>query len=103
MKLHGPPPPVELIRIHIRKKGHKYTYLAFEETTVEEVVAFVQDVVKDCLKHDPFLKGSRVAADVRHFIGKKAGRSKTVSFESNITPAELRELLLTEFQKRLKK
>lgn len=98
MKLHTPPPPIDIVRISFRKKGYNYEYIMLEETTIEEVERFIKDTIQERVKIDPFYTGDRIGVDIRRYKGAKAGKSVSVSFKDVITPSELKSIILQELQ-----
>lgn len=99
MKLHTPPEPIEVIRMTFRKQKHKYEYIMVQEATLEEVEKFLKKTIASKIKIDPFYTGNRVGIDIRHYVGGKAGKSKSISFKDSITPKELKEIILKELKK----
>lgn len=98
MKLHTPPKPIDIIRLTFRKQNFDYEYIMLDDTTIEEVETFLKSVIKKKLRIDPFYTGKRIGIDIRRYTGAKAGKSISISFKDNITPKELKSIILKELQ-----
>ena len=94
MKIYEPRPPIEIVRITIRKKGCNYEYIMLEETTPPQVMEFCKSVINREIEIDPFYTGDRIGIDIREYKGSKAGVSESISFKDSITPVELKEVIL---------
>ena len=98
MKLYTPMTPPETFRLTFRKQGFKMTYLILEESTIEEIEVFLKTLIPNLITIDPFYIGDRIGIDIREYRGKEVGKSKTVSFKHQISPEELKHLLLNYFK-----
>lgn len=94
MKLYKQPEPIEIVRLTFRKIGQQYEYLILEKEDLENVSKTLKHIILKNIRIDPFYSGKKVAIDIRQYKGKKAGKSISVSFKSEVSISELREIVL---------
>lgn len=94
MRLYNPPPPIETIRLTFRKQGYNYEYLMLEFEEVEKVKRFLEETIVKNVTLNPFTLDKRVAIDIREYKGAKAGKSTSLSFKADLSPIELKEVIL---------
>lgn len=84
--------PLPLIRLSISKRKEKTLYLNFCETTQDDCIATVRDIIAR-EKIDPFAEGISTRLDFRDCLGGKNGVCKSVSFKG-LTPQQVYDLLV---------
>lgn len=89
--------PIVVTRVAISKLGEKSIYITLDETTVEEVIEFIKNLVETEVKASPFATGPKTSVAVREYVDSKNGKSTSLSFRG-IEPMELRELFLSKIQ-----
>lgn len=94
MRLHIPPPPIQTIRLTFRKQGYNYEYLMLEFEEVEKVKKSLEEIIVKKVNLNPFSLDKRVAIDIREYKGAKAGKSSSISFKADLSPIELKEVVL---------
>lgn len=91
MKIYVPDPPPHIIRLQISKAGENAEYLTLSETTAEETIVFLKDLISK-QNISIFEEGRVTSIVVREAEGGKNGKSKTVSFKG-LTPLQVKELI----------
>lgn len=94
MKLYVPAPPVKTVRLTFRKLGNKLEYLIIEYKPLDEVRDSLSAIINSKVSINPSYRGNKVAIDIREYEGKKAGKSISISFKADLSPIELKEVVL---------
>ena len=87
--------PKSLIRVAITKKEHESIYLTFSETTPEQCLKNIENLLSK-IKVSPIQERYRTRIDIRHAIGGSNGKSMSISLKG-ITPKEIEELFIQKF------
>lgn len=87
--------PIKVVRLSIQKSEEKTLYINFIETTQEEVIEKLSNLI-DSLNLSVLCKGDRVRLDTRDCIGGKNGKNKSISF-IGLTVAEIHEKIIQKF------
>lgn len=94
MKLYKPPPPPDLMRINIKKQGYKTEHIAVEQTTQQELIAWLKDLIaKQGLSI--FETGKITTVEVRESIAGKNGKSESFHFKG-LDPSTVATLILRQ-------
>lgn len=94
MKLYTPPPPPNLMRINIKKQGYKTEHIAVEQTTQQELIAWLKELIaKQGLSI--FETGNITTIEVRESIAGINGKSDSFHFKG-LNPSKVATLILKE-------
>lgn len=95
MKIYNPIAPF-VIRVNIRKQGHTTAHITFCDTTSEELMQKLKEIVEPHLK-DPFVGGKKTAIDLRESLESKNGKSTSFSF-MGLDPYEVKKIIWEHFK-----
>ena len=84
-----------LIRVNIRKQGEKTEHLTFCETTTEDLIEKLKQIIEPYLTN-PFVGGKKTAVDLRESEASKNGKSKSFSF-IGLNCSEVKKIILDHF------
>jgi|688.fasta_scaffold285132_3 hypothetical protein len=87
--------PKSLIRVALTKKEHESIYLTFSETTPEQCLKNIEDLLSK-IKVSPIQEKFMTRIDIRHAIGGSNGKSMSISLKG-ITPKEIEGLFIKNF------
>jgi hypothetical protein len=87
--------PKTLIRVTLTKKEHDTIYLTFAETTPEQCLKNIEDLLSK-IKVSPIQEKNMTRIDLRHAIGGSNGKSMSISLKG-ITPKEIEGLFIKNF------
>lgn len=87
--------PKSLIRVALTKKEHETIYLTFAETTPEQCLKNIEDLLSK-MKVSPIQERYMTRIDIRHAIGGSNGKSMSISLKG-VTPKEIEILFIKNF------
>jgi len=91
MKLFNPS-PTYIIRLQIVKQGEQTEYINLEETTIEEVKVFLEEILKR-ETFSPFETGRVTSINIREALGGKNGKATSISFRG-FSPQYIHDLII---------
>lgn len=96
MKVYAPSEPPYLMRINIKKQGEKTEFITLCETTQEEALNFVKDIIEK-QSISPFVKGKVTNVEIREAKGSENGKSVSLSFKG-LDPKKVHSLILKQIE-----
>lgn len=97
MKIHTPPPPLELVRVTVRKTGHKTESLTLEDTTPAQFLAWAKLLI-ETQQISPFEGGYKTAIEAREYAEKQNGKTTSISFHG-LDPEKVKALIIEKLSK----
>lgn len=79
MKLYIPPEPASLLRVNIKKQGCKTEHIAIDDSTVEELIQWLQQLIES-RNLSIFATGKITTVEVREVVKGQNGRMMSFHF-----------------------
>lgn len=85
-----------MLRVNIKQQGAITQHLTFEDTTQENCIAKLKDIIAR-QNISIFAGGYSTTVEVREGIGKENGKAMSFSFKG-LSPKEVLDIFLNEFK-----
>jgi hypothetical protein len=97
MKLYTPPPPDQVLRVCIKKQGHKAQYLTICDCTQRELYNHVKNLI-EAQKLSVFQTRRQTNVQIREAIGANNGKAISLTFKG-LDPDKVSELIVESLTK----